>query len=67
MPLAVPDAALELTAYVEADGFHLDGGHVRSVPVVNRRPGETAVAVDLTAVASGEHTVRVQVYPGRPG
>ena len=63
-PLRVPENTLELTAYIESAGFHLAGEQTRSLPVVNGIPQQTTLQVTLIAVASGEQTVRLLLYPG---
>lgn len=62
--LRLPLDALELAVYLQAPGFHLLGEHTRSLPVVEGRPVERALTVQLIAVASGEQNVRLLVYPG---
>src|SRR5262249_31562656 len=64
VPLSIPPSALELTLFVEAPGFVLDGEHVRTVAVVAGRPTEAAVAFGLRAAFSGEHKVMLLVQPG---
>jgi WD40 repeat protein/serine/threonine protein kinase len=64
VPLQVPANVLELTAYVEAPGFHLDGEHTRTLAVVEGMPAERTLAVRLFPLSSGEQVVRLLVYPG---
>jgi hypothetical protein len=64
VPLRIPASALELTAYVEAPGFHLEGEHARTLAVVNGQPAERSLTLALTPLASGAQAVRVEVYPG---
>jgi WD40 repeat protein len=64
-PLRVPVTALELTAFAEAPGFHLEGSDTRTVAVVHGRPAETEVTFRLTPLASGRREVRILACPGR--
>lgn len=64
VPLSIPPSALELTLFVEAPGFLLDGDHARSIPVVDGRPTESAVAFGLRALSSGEHKLTLLAQPG---
>jgi WD40 repeat protein len=64
VPLQIPANVLELTAYVEAPAFHLEGEHTRTLTVVEGKPIERALTVRVFPVSSGEQSVRFLVYPG---
>jgi serine/threonine protein kinase len=64
LPLEVPASTFELTAYVEAPGFRLEGEHIRTVPVIGGVPTEEGLSIRLLPLLSGEQTVRVLVHAG---
>lgn len=62
--LRVPANALEVTIYVEASGFHLQGEHTRTLPVVDGRLLEQNLSLQLIPLTSGEQTIYLSVYSG---
>ena len=67
VPLEVPVGALELTLFVRAPGFHLEGEHPRTVAIPPDLPFELSLPLELIPVASGAQTVSLEVYAGKRG
>jgi hypothetical protein len=65
IPLRIPETTLELTVYIEAPGFHLEGDRTYTLNVVQGRPKERTLSFNLIPLNSGDQTLHVQVYPGR--
>jgi len=64
-PLRIPASALELTVYVEAPSFYLEGEHIHTLPVIEGRPVEHSLSLDLIPLISGEQRIHMLVYPGQ--
>ncbi|MUG95771.1 AAA family ATPase [Scytonema sp. UIC 10036] len=62
--IRVPVNTLEITIYIEAPGFFLQGEHTYTLPVVNGRLEERSLSVELLPLLSGNHTIQISVYPG---
>jgi tetratricopeptide (TPR) repeat protein/O-acetyl-ADP-ribose deacetylase (regulator of RNase III) len=62
--IPVPESALELTFYIEAPSFHLEGPHKRILRTVDGELQEFDLNVHLVPLISGEQTVRLLAYPG---
>ena len=62
--IRVPANTLELTVYIEAPGFYLQGEHTRTLPVRDGELMERSLTLNLTPLISGDHTISLSVYPG---
>ncbi|MDA0165331.1 TGS domain-containing protein [Solirubrobacter ginsenosidimutans] len=62
--LVLPITALDLTVFVEAPGFRLETPSPITIPVVDGTPQQTSIAVSMTAIASGDHTITAVAYQG---
>lgn len=62
--IRVPANTLELTVYIEAPGFYLQGEHTRTLPVRDSELMERSLTLNLTPLISGNHTISLSVYPG---
>ena len=60
--LLVPLSALELTIYVDAPGFHVDGVNASTVSLIEGEPDRASITTTLTAVAPGRHEVTFSVH-----
>jgi hypothetical protein len=60
----VPESSLELTAFVHAPGFFAHGESRITIPILLNQASRRRASLMLVPIASGEHTVTVDVYPG---
>ena len=63
-PLRVPVNTLEITVYIEAPGFLLQGEHTRTLPVKDGELMERSLTLHLTPLTSGDRIISLSVYPG---
>ncbi len=62
--IRVPFNTLEVTIYIEASGFYLQGEHTRTLPVRDGELMERSLTLNLTPLVSGDCTINLSVYPG---
>jgi hypothetical protein len=62
--LRIPVNTLEITVYIEAPGFLLQGEHTRTLPVRDGQLMERSLNLHLIPLISGDRTINLSVYPG---
>ncbi len=63
-PLRIPVNTLEITIYIEASGFYLQGEHTRTLAVQKGKLMERSLNLQMTPLISGDYNIYISVYPG---